>query len=176
MLGRKSQEPKVLEVDANFQGNLSFKDAVNLHISGHFEGKLETKGELTIGEKAVVKADILGERILIAGHVTGDVTASSEIRISATAKLLGNIQTPSLVIEKCGVFHGLCIMLKLADKDDSHRRVFLTPDEVARYLSVEQSLIAEWAENGKLPGYRDGAGWKFDKEKVDEWIANGRIS
>ena len=45
MLGKKKASliEKVLEVDANFQGNLIFKDEVNLHINGHFEGRLETK-------------------------------------------------------------------------------------------------------------------------------------
>ena len=47
MLGRKNDAhpQKVLDVDASLQGNLVFKDAVNLQINGSFEGKLETKGE-----------------------------------------------------------------------------------------------------------------------------------
>ena len=50
LLGNKkndSSAPKVLDVDASLQGNLVFKDAVNLHINGNFEGRLETKGDLT---------------------------------------------------------------------------------------------------------------------------------
>ena len=177
MLGKKKASPieKVLEVDANFQGNLIFKDEVNLHINGHFEGRLETKGVLLIGEHATVKANIVGERITIAGSVNGDVTARSELTLTATSKIVGDIRTPNLVMERGSVFHGMSRMLSNTDKDAGCRPLFLNIDEVSRYLSVETELITEWAENGKFPGMREGEIWKFEKDKVDEWIANGRI-
>ena len=56
------------------------------------------------------------------------------------------------------------------------RRAFLTVDEVAHYLSVEKDMITKWAESGKLPGAREGQSWRFDKQRVDEWVANGRNS
>ena len=43
---------KILDVDASMQGTLSFKDPVNLRINGRFEGRLITKGTLTIGDRA----------------------------------------------------------------------------------------------------------------------------
>ncbi len=178
MLGKKNgnQTPKVLEVDASLQGNLVFKDAVNLHINGNFDGRLETKGDLLIGENAMVKANIIGERISIAGNVTGDITAQSELKFTSTARVRGNVQTPSLTIEKGSIFHGMSRMLAETEPDAKNRRVFLSADEVARYLSVEKDLISEWAENGKLPGSREGQNWRFEKEKVDEWVASGRIA
>ena len=177
MLGKKNVSPvkKVLDVDASLQGNLIFKDEVNLHINGHFEGRLETKGDLLIGEHATVKANIVGERITISGNVNGDITAASELKLTATAKVTGDIRTPNLVVESGSVFHGMSRMLGNTEKDTNTREVFLNIDEVSRYLSVETGLISEWAENGKFPGLRDGKAWRFDKTKVDEWIANGRI-
>ena len=177
MLGKKNASPvaKVLEVDANFQGNLIFKDEVNLHINGHFEGRLETKGELLIGEHASVRANIIGERVTIAGSVNGDVTAIAELKLTSTSKVIGDIRTPNLVMDRGSVFHGMSRMLTGTEKDVNYRGVFLNLDEVSRYLSVETELISEWAENGKFPGLREGEVWRFEKEKVDEWIANGRI-
>ena len=177
MLGKKniSQAQKVLDVDASLQGNLIFKDEVNLHINGSFEGRLETKGDLLIGEHAVVKANIVGERITISGSVNGDVTAASEIVLTATAKLVGDIRTQHLITERGAVFHGMSRMLAGQDRETGARPVFFNIDEVSHYLSVETELISEWVENGKLPGTRDGKNWRFDKQKVDEWIANGRV-
>jgi excisionase family DNA binding protein len=175
MLGKKGETntPKVLDVDANFQGNLVFKDAVNLHLNGNFEGRLETKGDLLIGSHASVRANIIGERITIAGSVTGDVTALNEIKLSPTARLVGNIKAPAFVIERGAVFHGQSQML--AQGENGARRVFLNLDEVAQYLSVEKSLVADWAKSGQLEGIREGEGWRFDKERVDAWVENGRI-
>ena len=177
MLGKKNDnhQPKVLDVDASLQGNLIFKDSVNLCINGNFEGKLETKGDLLIGEHALVKADIIGERITVAGNITGNVSALSEIRLTATARVVGNIQTPVFVMEKGSIFHGQSRMLETQATAPDSRKIFLTADEVAHYLSVESGLISEWAENGKLPASREGKNWRFDKQRVDEWIANGRI-
>ena len=181
MLGKKNapQGPKVLDVDASLQGNLIFKDQVNLHINGSFEGRLETKGDLLIGEHAQVKANIVGERITVAGQVTGDIVALTGIKLEATARVTGDITAPRLVVVEGAVFQGHSRMgagQQGEVRENGARRVFLTIDEVANYLSVEGSLISQWAENGKLPGSRDGQSWRFEKQKVDEWIANGRIA
>ncbi len=179
ILGRKnaSKEPKVLDVDASLQGNLVFKDAVQLRINGSFDGNLETKGDLFIGDHATVKANIIGERITIAGTLQGDVTALTELKLTSTARVSGNIKTPTLEIEKGGIFHGSSRMLADAENHSTQaRRVLFGVDEVAHYLSVEKNLIAEWAETGKLPASRDGEVWRFEKQKVDEWIANGRVA
>ena len=78
-LRRKSEQPETerwLEVDASMTGTLAFKDPVNLQINGQFEGSLETQGNLSIGQRAQVKATIRGERIIIGGTVTGTITAT----------------------------------------------------------------------------------------------------
>ena len=179
MLGKKSdsETQKALEVDASFQGHLTFKDAVNLRINGYFEGMLETKGELWIGEHAVVKASISGDKITVAGSVAGELTASSEIRLVSTAKVKGALKAPSLNLEKGCLFDGEARMTPDPEiKEEPTRRIFLTVDEVANYLSVEAGLVFEWAESGKIPGAKNGEGWKFEKRRVDEWIAKGRVS
>ena len=73
--GKKYEGEKVLDVDASMEGSLIFKDPVNLRINGRFEGTLNTKGSLMIGENAVVIADISGDTIFIAGKVNGNVHA-----------------------------------------------------------------------------------------------------
>ena len=36
-------------------------------------------------------------------------------------------------------------------------------------------MVSEWVNSGKLPGVKDDEIWKFDKNEVDEWIANGKV-
>ena len=70
--GKEAQVPvqeKILDVTANMQGEITFKDPVNLQIQGTFEGTLRTKGKLTIGQTAQVKAEIEGDTMTIAGKV-----------------------------------------------------------------------------------------------------------
>ncbi len=49
-------EGEIINIDAGIEGNVKFSGPINLRLNGKFEGELETKGMLIIGEKADVKA------------------------------------------------------------------------------------------------------------------------
>ena len=89
-------------------------------IEGQIDGEITAQDTLTIGESAVVHAQITGTSIVIHGRVTGDVTARKRLELLAPAKLFGGISTPSLVIHEGGVFEG--------DRDKD-RKVALFPKE-----------------------------------------------
>ncbi|MFH1478420.1 MAG: polymer-forming cytoskeletal protein [Candidatus Omnitrophota bacterium] len=168
MARRDKVEEKILDVDASMQGTLTFKDPVNLRINGSFDGKLDTKGSLTIGENATVKADIQGEEIIVGGKITGNVVASKDLKILSRAHVIGDITTPRLGIEPGAVLQGKCDMMSiLSGKKES----FFNARELAAYLEVDESNILNWAKAGKLPAVREENEWKFDRQVVDEWIA-----
>ena len=176
-LGRKQREEpkeKILDVDASMQGTLSFKDPVNLRINGRFEGKLDTKGSLTIGEHAVVNADINGEYIIIAGRVNGDIRAQNEIKMIAPACVVGDIKTPALMVAEGAVLEGYCNMLA-EEKAAKNTAEMLTIDEVAKYLEVDKGVVLEWADTGKLPATKDGSRWRFDRRKIESWLSSEKI-
>jgi cytoskeletal protein CcmA (bactofilin family) len=79
-------------------------------IEGQVEGEISAQDTLTIGESAVVNAQITGSAVIIHGRVTGDVTARKRLEIRAPGKLFGNISTPSLIINEGVVFEGHCTM------------------------------------------------------------------
>lgn len=175
---RRSQEEmkeKLLDVDATMQGTLTFRDPVNLRINGSFEGTLDTKGNLTIGENATIKAGIRGENIIVAGRVYGDVVAEKELKLMSPARITGNITTPRLSIAEGAVLEGKCHMTGKERESEDTGKDMLTAEELAKYLEVDTSMIFEWAKSGKLPGVKEKNAWKFDRTTVDEWIANGKV-
>lgn len=169
LLSRREQphepEERTIEISAQMQGTLSFKDSVNLKINGNFNGTLECKGTLTVGSAAFVEAHITGENIIIAGKVRGDVIAKKMLVLMPTAVLSGNIQTPKLNIVEGAIFHGKCQMM-----DD-----ILNIEEVAKYLELDTPAILELAGTGKIPGIRNGDSWSFERSKIDSWAAAGRV-
>lgn len=173
--GKKKIEEKILDVDASMQGTLSFKDPVNLQINGRFEGTLDTKGALTIGQKAFVNANIVGDDITIAGRVSGEIFANKSLKLISPARVDGNIKTPLLHIAEGAILNGNCQMTGDAKVISKGILVLMSADEVARYLEIEPSLVYEWATSGKLPAIREGDTFRFDKTKIDEWIASERI-
>ena len=178
MMGKKDkghETERVLDVDASMQGSLSFKDPVNLRINGKFEGILNTKGNLMIGEHALVNADINGESIIIAGRVNGNINALKELKIISPACVVGEISTPLLSVAEGAVFDGSCKMLSKEKADEAHRMTTMTPEELAKYLEVDLGLISEWANTGKIPGMKEGESWRFEKNRIDAWVAEGKI-
>jgi len=162
---RRKGEEKIMDVDAAMQGTLSFKDPVNLRINGKFEGTLETRGNLTIGETANVDAHVIGENIMIAGRVKGDILAKQRLVLLPTAILHGNIKTPRLNIVEGAIFQGKCSMLE----------DFLDAEELSRYLEIDLSAIMDLATSGKIPAVKEGNSWKFERAKIDEWVVAGKI-
>ena len=165
MAFKKKLEEKILDVDAAMQGTLSFKDPVNLRINGKFEGALETKGTLTIGQTANVNADIIGDTIIIEGRVKGKITAKEKLILLPTAVVEGEIFPATLHVADGGIFDGKCVMLG----------EFLNSEELARYLEVEVNSIMEWVNSGKVPATKQGNDWKFERKAIDSWVASGKI-
>jgi excisionase family DNA binding protein len=171
---KKENVEKILDVDASMQGTLIFKDSVNLKINGRFEGVLNTKGNLMIGEEAVVNADITGESIVVAGKVTGNINALKELKMISPARVVGDIRCPLLSIAEGATFDGSCRMLADSKTTDQLQPI-MTPEELAKYLEVDMNLVHEWANSGKIPGTKDGNSWKFERSRIEEWVAQGKI-
>ncbi len=43
--------------------------------------------------------------------------------------------------------------------------------EVATYLRMQPATVYRHAVQGKIPGFKVGASWRFKKETIDRWIA-----
>src|SRR2546423_9004152 len=92
-------------------GESTFKSM--LRIDGKVSGRItSTGGTLIVGAGGQVDANIEVAVATIQGIVNGDVIASERIELGRAAKLHGNIQTPSLIIEQGALFEGTCKMLQ----------------------------------------------------------------
>ncbi len=89
-------------------GQLSFQGSVR--IDGAVDGDIQCQGTLTIGESAEVKAKITAKAVVIHGKVEGNVSAKEKIELIAPARLIGNIDSPRLIITEGVVFDGDCSM------------------------------------------------------------------
>jgi excisionase family DNA binding protein len=127
-----------------------------------------------ISEHAVVSADITGDSIVIAGKVNGNVLALRELKLIAPAVVTGDIKTPLLSVAEGAVFDGICRM-RSKEGNDSSKHAAMTQEELAKYLEVDAAMILDWVNSGKLPGMREGDNWRFDRSKIDEWVAAGKI-
>jgi len=162
---------KILDVDASMQGSITFRDPVNLRINGSFEGKLDTKGKLTVGQNAVVRANIDGDAILVEGKILGNITATVAIEIDTTGVVEGDIVTPNLSMKPGALVNGRIVMgAKFFESEK------LTVSDLARYLEVETSVIQSWLSEKKIPAQMENNEPLFDKKQIDQWIQQEKIA
>lgn len=89
-------------------GQLTFHGSAR--IDGNVEGEILCHGTLTVGEEAEVKAKISADVVVLRGKVEGDVAAKKRVELAAPARLVGNIDSPRLVVTEGVVFEGFCSM------------------------------------------------------------------
>src|SRR3954451_4982822 len=82
-----------------FEGKLYFEGRVR--IDGTFKGEIKSDDTLIIGEGAEVHAEIDVATVIVRGGVVhGNIRASQSIEVYNPAKLIGNVHSPSLFIER----------------------------------------------------------------------------
>jgi cytoskeletal protein CcmA (bactofilin family) len=89
---------------SEFEGKLTFEGTVR--IDGKLSGEIFSEDVLVIGEGAQVNAEIDVGVIIVEGNVTGNIRAKRAVELHAPARVKGNIETPSLYIDKGVVFEG----------------------------------------------------------------------
>jgi cytoskeletal protein CcmA (bactofilin family) len=107
-----------------------------LRVDGHLIGTVTSQaGTLIIGTNGQVDANIMVAAAMINGTVNGDVLASEKLQLGRTARVLGNIQTPRLIIEEGAILEGGCNMLKARETREE--------EVAAAEYDQQQSLISE---------------------------------
>lgn len=71
----------------------------SIMIEGKFQGDIRTDDQLIVGPTGKVKTDIQARRVTVAGTLIGNISASEEVTLLHTGKVLGNITTPKLSVE-----------------------------------------------------------------------------
>jgi len=93
-------------------GEANFK--AMMRVDGHLSGRINSSsGTLIVGANGKVDANIEVAVAVIHGTVNGDIIATQRLELGRAAKLNGNIQTASLMIEPGALFEGACKMIKL---------------------------------------------------------------
>ena len=80
-----------------------------MHLDGRFKGEIEAAGGLIIGKKAIVKADIHANDIIISGEVTGNISAEKRIEINTSGKVIGDIKAANIIVHPGAVLVGNCL-------------------------------------------------------------------
>lgn len=92
------------------EGKIVFDQVARVH--GILKGEVTAQpgSTLILGETSLVEGNIHADTLMIDGFVRGDIHANTRVVISGTGRVIGNIQTPSLVVDFGAHFEGKCKM------------------------------------------------------------------
>jgi cytoskeletal protein CcmA (bactofilin family) len=98
-------------------GEANFK--AMMRVDGHLSGRVSSSsGTLIVGANGKVDANIEVAVAVIHGTINGDIIATQRLELGRAARVNGNIQTPSLIIEQGAMFEGSCKMVQMSEAAD----------------------------------------------------------
>lgn len=106
MADSTNEFPTTLGADAVFKGQLQFEKGVK--ILGKFEGEISSDGQLLVAEGATLTGDVKAGTIRVDGQVKGNLSASTKVQLSASARVEGDLQTQRLEVAEGAVLVGRC--------------------------------------------------------------------
>src|SRR5688500_4201009 len=102
----------VLTGETNFQ--------MMLRVDGQLTGSVTSDGgTLIVGANGQVDANVSVGVATVNGTVNGDVIATEKIHLGRTARVMGNVATPRLVIEEGAIFEGGCAMMQAREVEET---------------------------------------------------------
>jgi len=90
--------------DAEVTGKLSFTDATRLE--GKLKGELKGSALVVIGSNAIIEATVEAKRLVVLGKVQGNVVSQDGLEIRAGGRVVGDVDTRTLVVDEGGVLEG----------------------------------------------------------------------
>jgi cytoskeletal protein CcmA (bactofilin family) len=114
-----------------------------LRVDGHLIGTVTSEsGTLIIGTNGQVDANITVAAAMVNGAVNGDIVASEKLQLGRTARVMGNIQSPRLIVEEGAILEGSCSMLKARETQEEE-----AVSNSAQYEEPESTQISLVAED-----------------------------
>jgi len=91
-----------------FEGRFMVRGA--LRVDGKFEGSALEIDQLFVGPTGRIRTNVTAVNVVVEGVVIGNIKASTRVMLLPTARVLGDIRTPELIIQNGVILEGRCII------------------------------------------------------------------
>jgi cytoskeletal protein CcmA (bactofilin family) len=104
-----------LDEGSEFEGKYTCTGTIVL--DAKLRGEIVSHGTLVIGERGRVHAAVHAETLIVRGELVGTVTATERVELMPTARVIGDIEAPVILMEAGAVHDGHSRMAKAQDAD-----------------------------------------------------------
>ncbi|MBQ4183868.1 MAG: polymer-forming cytoskeletal protein [Bacteroidales bacterium] len=117
----KTMEPVNINEVSRISAGTVFKGEItspnDIRIDGTFEGKVYSKGRVVVGDKAVVKGDIICQNVDFWGKMTGNFYVKDTLSLKSGCIVDGDLHVKRLQVELDAKFNGNCKMISESEFD-----------------------------------------------------------
>jgi cytoskeletal protein CcmA (bactofilin family) len=136
----------ILGNDCKFTGDVDAKGTIR--IDGEFDGKIVSSDSVIVGSSGIVKGELHASHAMISGTVEGNIFAKKKVELKAGSRLIGDVESMSLVIEDGVFFEGKSKMRKEGEAFIQQKpKVFHTieekKDEHAEFRAKEKEKVKD---------------------------------
>jgi len=110
-----------IEKNTTFVGN--FVSESDFRIDGAFEGSIETKGKVVIGEKGSINGTIVCNSADIAGNFTGTIKVKDLLSVESTGSVEGDVTISKLIVESGAIFNANSSMKEEKEKSGGLKKI-----------------------------------------------------
>ena len=110
-----------IEKNTTFVGN--FVSESDFRIDGAFEGSIETKGKIVIGEKGSINGTIVCNSADIAGNFTGNIQVQDLLSVESTGSVEGDVTISKLIVESGAIFNANSSMKEEKEKSGGLKKI-----------------------------------------------------
>jgi len=129
----------ILGKDSEFIGEFITKGSAR--VDGSVNGNVKVSGLLIVGVSGYINGNVEAHDALIGGEVLGNITTEGKTELSSTARVLGDINNKTIVIDENAIFQGKCNMNQ--DLSDAKRRKTATSKAIRMGKRSAKDAIAE---------------------------------
>ena len=112
--------PTVIQAGTRVSGRIEGSE--DLDVYGAVEGSVSLEGHLLIDGDARVDATLEVSELSVHGVLVGDATVSGTIELHKTARVVGDLVAPNVIVHDGALFRGLLDMGDAADAAPAPRR------------------------------------------------------
>ena len=103
-------EENIIGANSTFEGVLHLEG--RLRIEGRYESAKLQVEHLVVGKKGRMRSDIQAQTVVVEGIVIGSIKAQVRVILMPTARVVGDITTPELVVQTGVVYEGRTRIVK----------------------------------------------------------------
>ena len=122
------------------KGEIRFRDV--LRVDGKISGKIESDGELVVGENGEIDAEVHVGVLSVSGKVAGTMKVRDKVEIHAKGRISGDltVEKPNLVIHEGAVFEG-DVNMNAARKDPDQKSAAPKNPNIATVAPIRRENV-----------------------------------